>query len=289
MHSGALRAGGRGSACTHGTLAPRAGPASGLAAGRSPFTGPWAGAYQVVTQRLHRGLHNHVLHCHHLLLDGLLLHFVKQLQKSKAGKQKMKAQQKPSSALPSHLAHAPHGLGEHTFTGGAGKLTDRRRHTLRRAPLGENAEHCRHSWSHLLQCMCVCVCVSNTAKCYRFCILGQGVGLTHFFQTDQNPAEGTFTTLRMIRLKSPINWPEGSSISFSSWSTDLCCRPIPKRRAWRTGNLLERLRGQALARENGTENQSSCPLASGTKHQLALFWDLLIHPVTGNTPPEIPK
>ena len=158
MHSGALRAGGHGSACTHGTLAPRAGPASGLAAGRSPFTGPWAGAYQVVTQRLHRGLHNHVLHCHHLLLDGLLLHFVKQLQKSKAGKQKMKAQQKPSSALPSHLAHAPHGLGEHTFMGGAGKLTDRRRHTLRRAPLGENAEHCRHSWSHLLQCMCVCVC-----------------------------------------------------------------------------------------------------------------------------------
>ena len=59
-------------------------------------------------------------------------------------------------------------------------------------------------------------------------------------------AEVTFTTLRMIRLKSPINWPEGSSISFSSWSTDLCCRPIPKRRAWGTGNLLEWLPGQAF-------------------------------------------
>lgn len=64
-------------------------------------------------------------------------------------------------------------------------------------------------------------------------------------------ADSTLTTLRMIRLKSPINWPEGSSISFSSWSTDLCCRPIPKRRAWRMENLLKWPPGQALAHQNG--------------------------------------
>ena len=52
--------------------------------------------YQVVAQRLHRGLHNHILHCHHLLLDCLLLHFIKQLQKTKAEKQKMKEQPRPS-------------------------------------------------------------------------------------------------------------------------------------------------------------------------------------------------
>ena len=55
--------------------------------------------YQVVAQRLHRGLHNHILHCHHLLLDGLLLHFIKQLQKTKAEKQKMKEQPRPIHSL----------------------------------------------------------------------------------------------------------------------------------------------------------------------------------------------
>lgn len=43
----------------------------------------------------------------------------------------------------------------------------------------------------------------------------------------------TWTTLRMILLKRPISWLLGSSTSFSSWSRDLCCRPIPRRRAWR--------------------------------------------------------
>lgn len=46
------------------------------------------------------------------------------------------------------------------------------------------------------------------------------------------PAAPTCTTLRMILLKSPINWLLGSSSSFSSWSRDLCCRPIPRKRAW---------------------------------------------------------
>lgn len=103
--------------------------------------------------------------------------------------------------------------------------------------------------------------------------------MTHFFQTDQNPAEGTFTTLRMIRLKSPINWPEGSSISFSSWSTDLCCRPIPKRRAWRTGNLLERLRGQALAREMAPRTRVPVPWHLGQNiswHYSGIFLFILL-------------
>lgn len=49
-----------------------------------------AGAYQVITQGLHRGLHDHILHCHHLFLDGLFLHFTEQLQKTVAKKQTMK-------------------------------------------------------------------------------------------------------------------------------------------------------------------------------------------------------
>lgn len=58
--------------------------------------------YQVVAQRLQCGLHNHILHCHHLLLDGLLLHFIEQLRKTKTEKQQMKEQPRPNHSLLNH-------------------------------------------------------------------------------------------------------------------------------------------------------------------------------------------
>lgn len=52
-------------------------PGEGL---RSRQCRPSVGTYQVITEGLHSGLHNHVLHCRHLLLDGPFLHLAEQLQ-----------------------------------------------------------------------------------------------------------------------------------------------------------------------------------------------------------------
>lgn len=63
---------------------------------------PSAGAYQVVAEGLQSGLHNHVLHGHHLLLDGPFLHLTEQLQDD-SREQKIRPQQRPS---PSPLSHS---------------------------------------------------------------------------------------------------------------------------------------------------------------------------------------
>lgn len=53
-----------------------------------------AGTYQVITQGLHSGLHDHILHCHHLLLNSLFLHIIEQLQgQHNRRKEKMQEQQ----------------------------------------------------------------------------------------------------------------------------------------------------------------------------------------------------
>ena len=74
------------------------------------------------------------------------------------------------------------------------------------------------------------------------------VGCLNTFQYNfQLPCQLTCTNLRMRRLKRPMSCELGSSISFSSLSTVLCCNPIPSSNAWRraaisqstsTGNLL---------------------------------------------------
>lgn len=63
---------------------------------------PSAGAYQVIAEGLQSGLHNHVLHGHHLLLYGPFLHLTEQLQDN-SQEQKMRPQQRPS---PSPLSHS---------------------------------------------------------------------------------------------------------------------------------------------------------------------------------------
>lgn len=59
-----------------------------------------AGTYQVITQGLHSGLHDHILHCHHLLLNSLFLHIIEQLQgQHNRRKEKMQEQQGLSLTL----------------------------------------------------------------------------------------------------------------------------------------------------------------------------------------------
>lgn len=83
-----------------------------------PRARPAAGAYQVITQGLHRGLHNHVLHGHHLLLNGPFLHLTEQLQDKGRGR-KMKPQKRPSPSAAGHLAPTSrttehtHAMGHH--------------------------------------------------------------------------------------------------------------------------------------------------------------------------------
>lgn len=75
-------------------------PGEGL---RSRQCRPSVGTYQVITEGLHSGLHNHVLHCRHLLLDGPFLHLAEQLQDDGRAR-KMKPQPAPSPSPPSHSA-----------------------------------------------------------------------------------------------------------------------------------------------------------------------------------------
>lgn len=159
----------------------------------SQSTGSTGCVYQVVTQVLYGGLHNHVFHCRHLCLNSLFLYLIKQLQNSK----RQKCRDEISSMY----------------------VVFKHKHSLKR--------------DQRTPCLCVIHMyhtLPSTRHQARSLIPASECCLWSSF---------TFTTLRIIRLKSPISWPEGSSISFSSWSTDLCCKPSPKRRAWRAENQLE--------------------------------------------------
>lgn len=59
-------------------------------------------------------------------------------------------------------------------------------------------------------------------------------GSFHRSGLSRHGCEHTCTNLRKRRLKRPMSCELGRYTSLSSWSTDLCCSPMPSSIAWKT-------------------------------------------------------
>lgn len=80
-----------------------------------------------------------------------------------------------------------------------------------------------------------CVNVWRKKKKISQCLSTANIGGSfHRSGLSRHGCEHTCTNLRKRRLKRPMSCELGRYTSLSSWSTDLCCSPMPSSIAWKT-------------------------------------------------------